>query len=104
MAELQGVIKSYMEANKLERVFDERGYYVSKKLQQRFKYDFDKVREILTAAGLESAWQSILEADDKKLKAILTTLPYPVRQEILNQKILSKEFVVLSASSKPAKK
>ncbi len=104
LAELQATIKSYMEANNLDRVFDERGYYISKKLQQRFKYDFDKVKEILIAAGLESAWQSILEADEKKLKEILTTLPYLVRQEILNQKILSNEFVVLSASSKPVKK
>ena len=103
LAELQGIIKSYMEANKLDRVFDERGYYISKKLQQRFKYDFDKIKEILTAAGLEKEWQSILEADDKKLKAILNTLPYPVRQEILNQKILSKEFVVLTSSAKPVK-
>src|SRR3989338_4556524 len=103
LKELQDIIKNYMDANQLDRVFDERGYYISKKLQQRFKYDFDKVKEILTAAGLEKEWQSILEADDKKLKAILNTLPYPVRQEILNQKILSKEFVVLTSSAKPVK-
>ncbi|MDP3935273.1 MAG: PD-(D/E)XK nuclease family protein [Candidatus Giovannonibacteria bacterium] len=104
LAELQTAIKSYMEANKLDRVFDERGYYISKKLQQRFKYDFDKVKEILTAAGLENEWQKIFEADDKKLKIILKTLSPTLRARIESQKILSKEFTVLSASSKPVKK
>lgn len=104
LAELQGLIKSYMEANGLDRVFDERGYYISKKLQQRFKYDFDKVKEILIAAGLESEWQDILEADDKKLKLILKTLSPALRAQIESQKILSKEFTVLTASTKPVKK
>lgn len=104
LKELQGIIKSYMEANKLERVFDERGYFVSKKLQQRFKYDFDKVREILVAAGLENEWQKILEADEKKLKAILNTLPHPIRQQVSDQRVLSKEFIVLTSSTRPAKK
>ncbi|QQG42332.1 MAG: PD-(D/E)XK nuclease family protein [Candidatus Giovannonibacteria bacterium] len=102
--ELQEIIKTYMDAQKIDRVFDERGYYISKKLQQRFKYDFDKVKEILTAAGLESAWQSILEADDKKLKIILKTLSPALRAQIESQKILAKEFIVLTPSSKPAKK
>jgi len=103
LKELQDIIKNYMDANQLDRVFDERGYYISKKLQQRFKYDFDKVREILVSNGLADKWQAILEADEKKLKEILTTLPYPVRQEILNQKTLSKEFMVLTSSAKPVK-
>src|SRR3989344_5397924 len=103
LAELQIAIKSYMEANKLERVFDERGYYISKKLQQRFKYDFDKVKEILTAAGMENEWQKILEADDKKLKIILKTLSPALRVQIESQKILSKEFTVLTASTKSVK-
>ena len=103
LAELQTAIKSYMEANKLDRVFDERGYYISKKLQQRFKYDFDKVKEILTAAGMENEWQKILEADDKKLKLILKTLSPALRAQIESHKILSKEFMVLTASTKPVK-
>ena len=103
LSELQGIIKSYMETNKLERVFDERGYYISKKLQQRFKYDFDKVKEILIAAGLENVWQKILEADDKKLKLILKTLSPALRAQIESHKILSKEFMVLTASTKPVK-
>ena len=104
LSELQEIIKSYMDTNGLERVFDERGYYISKKLQKRFKYDFDKVREILMTNGLENQWEGILSADDKKLKLILGALPYHIRKEIEEQKILHKEFTVLSASTKPVKK
>lgn len=102
--DLQAIIKAYMEANKVDRVFDERGYYISKKLQQRFKYDFEKIRQILEAAGLNDKWNAILEADEKKLKDIMVGLPSSVRDEILAQKNLSKEFVTLTASTKPAKK
>ena len=102
--DLQAIIKAYMEANKVDRVFDERGYYVSKKLQQRFKYDFDKVKAILAEANLMDKWNAILEADEKKLKAIMVSLPYSIRDQISAQKNLSKEFITLTASIKPAKK
>ena len=85
------------------RVFDDRGYFVSKKLQQRFKYDFDKVREILFANGLADKWEAILDADEAKLKIILKELPSPIRQQISDQRVLSKEFIVLTSSLKPAK-
>ena len=102
--DLQAIIKAYMEANKVDRVFDERGYYVSKKLQQRFKYDFDKVKAILAEANLMDKWNAILEADEKKLKEIMVSLPYSIRDQISAQKNLSKEFITLTASIKPAKK
>ncbi|OGF61163.1 hypothetical protein A2662_03350 [Candidatus Giovannonibacteria bacterium RIFCSPHIGHO2_01_FULL_45_33] len=102
--ELQSIIKAYMDANGVERVFDERGYYISKKLQRRFKYDLDRVKDILLGAGLKDKWEALLEADEKKLKLIMETLPSPVRNQIANLKTLSKEFTVLTASSKPAKK
>ena len=102
--ELQIVIKAYMEAHEVERVFDGRGYFVAKKLLQRFKYDADAVHDILLSANLETKWQAILSADDKKLKAILKSLPSPVREEIEKSKILQREYTVLSASSKPSKK
>lgn len=101
--ELQGTIKAYMDAHGVDRVFDDRGYFVAKKLQQRFKYDFDKVHDILLAAGLQEQWNAILEADEKKLKEIMLTLPSPIRDQIAAQKSLSKEFITLTASTKPAK-
>ena len=104
LKELQSTIKAYMDSHGVERVFDDRGYFVSKKLQQRFKYDFDKIKEILLGAGLEDKWNAILEADEKKLKEIMLTLPSPICDQIAAQKNLSKEFIVLTASSKPAKR
>ena len=101
--ELQEIIKTYMDAQRIDRVFDDRGYFVSKKLQQRFKYDFDKVREILFANGLADKWEAILDADEAKLKIILKELPSPIRQQISDQRVLSKEFIVLTSSLKPAK-
>ena len=93
-----------MDVHGVERVFDERGDFVAKKLLQRFKYDTEAVRDILLSANLETKWQAILSADEKKLKAILKSLPSPVREEIEKSKILQREYTVLSASSKPAKK
>ncbi|MDO8523342.1 MAG: PD-(D/E)XK nuclease family protein, partial [bacterium] len=102
--ELQAIIKTYMDANGVERVFDERGYYISKKLQQRFKYDLDKVKEILLESGLQEKWEALFEADEKKLKVVMDILPSPVRDKIANLKTLSKEFTVLTASTKPVKR
>ena len=102
--ELQTTIKAYMDSHGVERVFDDRGYFVAKKLLQRFKYDANSVRDILLSNGLEAKWQAILSADEKKLKAILKSLPSPVQAQIEQNKILQKEYIVLSASSKPAKK
>jgi RecB family exonuclease len=104
LKELQGIIGSYMDANNLDRVFDERGYYVARKLQQRFSYDFEQIKAILISGGLESKWQELLKADDKKLKTILKDLPSTIQNQILAQKSISKEFKVFTASTKPVKK
>ena len=104
LKELQGVIRAYMDANHVDRVFDERGYYVARKLQQRFGYDLDAVKNILTSAGLSELWTSLLEADEKKLKAILKKLPPDVQQKIESAKILEREFTTLTTSTKPVKK
>ena len=104
LKELQDVVSAYMNAHGVERVFDNDGYFIARRLQQRFIYDFDKIREIMFSAGLQKEWGSILEADDKKLKAILNQLPSHIRDQIAAQKKLSKEFMTLVASSKPVKK
>ncbi|MBI2023328.1 PD-(D/E)XK nuclease family protein [Candidatus Giovannonibacteria bacterium] len=104
LSELQGIITAYMEAYGLDRVFDDRGYYISQKLQQRFKFDFEQIKAILCSAGLEEKWSQLLEADEKKLKIILKELPPELQVRIMEQKTLSKEFKVLVASSKPVKK
>ncbi len=102
--ELQRVVKAYMDTHQVDRVFDARGYYIAKRLQQRFGYNFDHIKEILVSAGLQKEWDMILEADEKKLKILMNSLPYPIRQKIEQEKILTKQFTTLAASSKPAKK
>jgi len=99
MAELKQKIREYMENSGYDRVFGEDGY-ISKSLQKRYAYDFEKVRGILEPLG---KWQEILEADDKKLKMLEKQLPPHIRQEIEAAKILAKEFTVLTASTKKIK-
>ena len=104
LKELQVVIKSYMDTHGVERVFDERGYHISKRANKRYAYDLAEVKDIFIKNGLEKEWQSLLEADEKKLKIIAKTLPPHVRLAIEKAEHLTKEFVTLVASSKPEKK
>ncbi len=62
------------------------------------------MKAILTGANLMDKWNAILEADEKKLKEIMVSLPSPIRDQVAAQKNLSKEFITLTASTKPAKK
>jgi len=101
LKELQSIVAAYMDANAVDRVFDSRGYYLARKLQQRFQYDFDQIKVILVSAGLESKWQELLKADEKKLKVILKFLPNDIQAKILDQKTISAEFKVFTASTKP---
>ncbi|MBI2639600.1 MAG: PD-(D/E)XK nuclease family protein [Candidatus Sungbacteria bacterium] len=96
MAELKQKIREYMERGGYDRVFGEGGF-ISKSLQKRFAYDFEKVRAILEPLG---KWEDILEADDKKLKLVEKQLPPHIRQEIEAARVLIKEFTVLTASQK----
>lgn len=103
--ELQDIIKAYMDAHAVERVFDETGRAVAKKLQQRFGYDFEKIKPLLQETGLSEQWDKLLSADEKKFKELLTSLPSPLQQQIVEQhKILKKEFITLTAMLKPVKK
>lgn len=96
MAELKQKIREYMESGGYDRVFGEDGF-ISKTIQKRFSYDFEKIRAILEPLG---KWQDILAADDKRLKLVQKELPPHIRQEIESAKILTKEFTVLTASQK----
>lgn len=100
IAELKKKIREYMEQEGYDRVFGEDGY-VSRSLQKRFAHNFEKVRAILEPLG---KWEEILTADEKKLKAMLKTLPPHVRQDIESLKVLTKEFTVLTTSAKKTEK
>ena len=99
MAELKQKIREYMEREGYDRVFGDDGN-ITRTIQKRFSYDFAKVREILEPLG---KWQDVLEADEQKLKVILKELPPETRMKIEAVKMLTKEFTVLTASTKKMK-
>lgn len=100
VGELQSQIRAYMEAEGLDRVFGDAGY-VSRSLQTRHQYDFEKIREILEPLG---KWQEVLGADEKKLKELMKKLSDEIRERIIALGIQKKEFVALKTSFKPIKK
>lgn len=99
LAELKTRIRLYMEAAGYDRVFGEDGY-LSRSEQKRYRYDLEKVRSILEPLG---KWESILAADERKLKLILKELPLEIQSEIAAVRILTSEFTVMSASTKKIK-
>lgn len=96
LAELKATIAAYMEAEGFERVFGEGGY-LARSRQQRFGYDFEKVRAILEPLG---KWEEVLTADEKKLAALVQTLPPDIQRTIASARMLVREFSVITASIK----
>ena len=96
LSQLKSKIRVFMEAEGYDRVFGEDGY-LSRSEQKRYRYDFERVRAILEPFG---KWEEILAADEKKLKTILKSLPPEVQSAIENAKILTSDYVVMSASAK----
>ena len=95
--ELQRQIKDYMEQENLTRVFGDDGY-ISKSAQIRHKYNFEAIRQILEPLG---KWREILDADEKKLKILMKSLPEEIQQKIKELGIETKEFIALKISMKP---
>lgn len=96
LKELQEQIKDYMRQEGLTRVFGEQGI-ISQKTIQRYEYDFEKIRSLLSPIG---RWEEILKADETKLKKIMKEIPASIRNEIENARKVSKEYTVMSASFK----
>lgn len=101
IAELQAILKAYMEREGLTRLFDKSGT-IAKKVQERFAYDFKKVKAALEAAGRTDIWQALFAPDEKKLKQLAKTLPLPLRQQLDEARILAKRYEVLTVSTKKA--
>ncbi|OHA07381.1 MAG: hypothetical protein A3B34_02915 [Candidatus Sungbacteria bacterium RIFCSPLOWO2_01_FULL_54_21] len=99
MEELQAQIREYMEREGLTRVFGDEGY-VSKRTQQRFEYDYQKIEALLSPLG---KWQDILTADATKLRKILYEVPEDVRLVVEEARAVAKEYSVLTASLKKIK-
>ena len=96
LAEIQSAIKQYMEKEGLTRVFGDAGS-LSKKTIARYQYDMEKIQGLLSPIG---KWEEILKADETKLKRILGELPKNIRDEIAANRSISKEYTVLTASTK----
>ena len=94
---LQDQIGAYMDQEKLTRVFGEYGT-VSKKLVQRYAYDLEKIKALLSPLN---KWEAILKADETKLKQILKELPEDIRNAILETRHVAREYTALSISTKP---
>lgn len=90
LAELRNTILSYMENEKIERVFGGEGY-ITKTVQERFSFDMDKIKPILERLG---KWADILGPDEDKLEEILVGLPDKEAEEILATRD-KKTFITL---------
>jgi len=99
IVKLQKKIREYMNSQGLTRVFSNDGT-VSKKTIQRFAYDFEKIKTLLSPIG---KWEEILDADEAKLKKILKELPLEIRSQVEEARRVAKEYSVLSVSEKKKK-
>lgn len=99
LTELQSRIKSYMEKEGLTRVFGDEGV-ISKKTIQRYDYDWEKIKTLLSPLG---KWEKILKADEAKLRKVLREVPEEIRTTIEEARKITKEYEVLTASLKKPK-
>ena len=95
IAELRNDILAYMKKNNLGRVFGSPGF-ITKNTQERVSYDMAKVKEILDPID---KWAEILDADAKKLEALLPSLPAKTQEE-LKKVQTKKQFIVLKQTKK----
>lgn len=96
LGEIQTVIKDYMAREGVTRVFSDEGT-ITKKTIQRYAYDYEKIKAILSPLG---KWEEILKVDDTKLKQILKQVPENVRDAIEEARSIAREYAVLAVSEK----
>ena len=65
--ELQEQIRRFMEQEGLTRVFGDEGV-ISQKTAQRYEYDWEKVKSLLSPLG---KWEEILKADETRLSRVI---------------------------------
>ena len=96
LAKLQETIASYMAQEGVERVFSESGI-ISESLRKTYKYDEQKLREILEPLD---HWKDVIKVDGIALRKILGVLPLETRKEIENAKTIDKETKSLIVKKK----
>ena len=85
-----------MEQKGLTRVFSDEGV-IAKKIIQRYAYDYEKIKSILSPLG---KWEEILKADDARLKHLLKQVPHEIRLAIEEARSVERQYAVLTASEK----
>ena len=93
--ELKLLVYSFMDDQKVDRVFGDEGY-LTRRISERNSYDLEKIKEILEPAG---KWQEILEPDEKKLETLLPHLPENLKQKIVALRT-KKKIVTLNVKKK----
>ena len=94
--ELQEEIKKYMHTQNLTRVFGDEGM-LSKKTVERYAYDFEKIKSILSPLG---KWEEILKPDEAKLKLVLGEVSGEIRKDIETNRKIKSEYTTLTSSLK----
>ncbi|MFH0852178.1 MAG: PD-(D/E)XK nuclease family protein [bacterium] len=91
-----GQIKSdfskFMDQEGLERLFGDDGY-ITRQTIQRFKYDWQMIKDILEPLG---RLNDVLKLDEIKLKKVIKELPPDLRQKAEKAKKIHKEFKALT--------
>lgn len=96
LEKLKLLIGKYCDKNNLERVFGENGY-ITRSLQKRYGYDFDKIRFILEPLGI---WDQVLKVDNVKLKKVADSLPRLAKKQIQAARFVERESKSLLANKK----
>lgn len=94
--ELKQIINEYCEARNIERVFGDGGY-ITRKIQKRYAYEIQKIKEILEPLNL---WNEVIDIQGAKLSKITKALPEETQKQIENAKTVESEYAVLTVSKK----
>lgn len=96
LGELQEKIMDYMGQEEVERVFGENGI-VSKTSRKTWKYDSERIKELLEPLG---RWTEVLKLDQTALKSLLPLISKDTQREIEKAKTIDKESVSLNVRKK----
>lgn len=92
LAEIKEIINLYCDKKKVERIFGKDGNYIMRSLRKTYKYDSDKIKEILEPLKL---LDKVTEIDKNKLSKLIKTLPRELKTQIENAKKIDKEYKAL---------
>ena len=92
LEKIQEQILQYMDQEGVERVFGAGGL-IAKTLRKTYKYDEEKIREILEPLD---KWEAVLKVDGIALRNILALLPLETKKALDEAKMVNKESYVLT--------